>query len=494
MADKFSLKAVISASAKGLLSTLKTVNQATRTTRKHLSDVGKAASNAATNIGLPVGLIGTALAGFSVAGLQRMVVGFAEVTGAIDDTARGVGTTGVEWQRLTYLFQQGGVAAEMGADSIGRLNKNVAAAAAGKNKELASLFKRAGISLRGANGELRTGADLLPEVAELFKRNGNAAVQARMGNALFGKSWQALAPLLNDGEDGIRRLTERYKALGLGIDEDAIQKGAEFGDKLDDLGLVVRNYGYQISAKLLPVLSPMIERTIQWAAANRELITTRVSNFIADVGRYLAAIDWNAVVQGVNGFVTGVRDLVGFLGGARNALIALVLFMNASAIASVIGLTASILRLSWGLGAMTVKAIPAAITSLKGLSGAMAAAGTKGGGLLGILGKLTAAGAVGFGIGEMVINPILNAASRALTGDKDATLGTALYDLFNKDPLAEPKASPITQANKTRVDGEVKISFANMPQGARVEQPRAFGTIPLNLDVGYSSAALGRPY
>ena len=111
MADKFQLKAVISASAKSLLSTLKTVNLATRTTRKHLADMGSAAVNTATSLGLPVGVLSAALAGFSVAGLKQAVLGFAEVTGQIDDTARGIGVTGVEWQRLVYLFQMGGVAA-----------------------------------------------------------------------------------------------------------------------------------------------------------------------------------------------------------------------------------------------------------------------------------------------------------------------------------------------------------------------------------------------
>lgn len=497
MADKFSLKAVISASAGGLLKTLKQVNLATRTTRKYMGDVGSSVTNLAGRIGLPLGLISGAMAAFSLAGIKQAVVGFADLAGQIDDTARGIGVSGEEWQRLIYLAQMGGVASEEMASSVGRLNRNIAMAAGGKNKELATLFKRAGISMRGANGEMRSATDLLPEVADLFKRNQNAAVQARMGNAIFGRSWQSLAPLLNDGSEGIAALTQRYKELGLGIDENAIQQGAKFGDQIDDLRNVVGSYGYQIAGKLLPVLAPMIERTIQWAAANRGLITTNVSNFIAEMGRHLASIDWNAIVQGANNLVGEIRSMVEFVGGARNALIGLVLFMNAGAIAATLGLAASVLRLSWALGVMTVTSIPAAIVSLKGLGLAMATAGGKATGLLGLLGKvgkLGGAAAIGYGVGSMVINPLLNGAARLLTGDKDATLGTALYDAFNKDPMATPRPSIVAPANKSRVDGEVKISFANTPPGMRVEQNRAYGSIPLNLDVGYSSAALGRAY
>jgi hypothetical protein len=498
MADKFSLKAVISASAGGMLKTLKQVNQATRTTRKYVSDLGNSASNLAGRVGLPLGLISGVMAGFSVAGIKQAVVGFADLSGQIDDTARGIGVSGEEWQRLIYLAQMGGVASEEMASSVGRLNKNIAQAAAGKNKEFASLMRRAGISLRGANGELRSATELLPEVADLFARNSNAAVQARMGNVILGKSWQSLAPLLNDGAEGIRTLNDRYKQLGLGISEDAIKQGAAFGDQLDDLRNVVSSYGLQISAKLLPALSPLIERTIQWAAANRELITSRVSNFITEFAGVVSRIDWNAVVQGVNGLVREVRDLVQFVGGARNALIGLVLFMNAGAILATIGLAGSVVRLMFTLGAMTAKSIPAAVGAVGRLGAAMGVAGASAGTLLGLLGKVAAVGAAGFvgweigkRLNEWAINPI----ARMLTGDKDATLGTALYDAFNKDPNATtPRPSIVAPSSKGRVDGEVKVSFANAPAGMRVEQNSRAGSMPLLLDIGQSSAALGLPY
>lgn len=497
MSDKFSLKAVISASAGGLLKTLKQVNLATLTTRRNLGNVGNSASNLAGKVGLPMGLISTAFAGLSIAGVQRAVMGFAQLGDEVAKAALRMGVSIPEYQRLEYMAGQSGVSADDLGASVGRLNRNIGMAAAGKGKELAGLLKHAGISMRGANGALRTGAELLPQVADLFARNGNAAVRARMGNAVFGKSWESLAPLLQGGSEGIEALTARYKRLGLEIDEIDIKNGEALGDLVDDLQRSVRKYSYVIAGKLLPVISPMIERTIQWAAANRELITTKVSGFIGEMASYMSKIDWNAMVEGAKGLISQVRSLVDFVGGARNAFIALVVFMNASAIAAVIGLAGSVAKLILQLGLMSITAIPAAIASLKGLGTAMATAGTKANGLLGLMGKvgkLGGAAAIGYGVGEMVFNPMLNGAARLLTGNKDATLGTALYDAFNKDPMAPQRPSIVQPASKTRVDGEVKVSFSNMPPGMRVEQTRGLGTIPLNLDVGYSSASLGLAY
>lgn len=501
MADKFSLKAVISAQAP-IINTLKQINAATRSTRKYIGDVGNSAANLAGKVGLPIGLISGALAGLSIAGVQRAVMGFAQFGDEVAKSSQRLGVSISEYQRLEYIAGQSGVSAEELGSSVGRLNRNIAMAAAGKGKDLAGLLKRAGISMRGANGELRSGAELLPEVADMFARNKNAAVQARMGNAIFGKSWQALAPLLQGGREGIEELTARYKLLGLEIDESAIKAGEKWGDQVDDLSRAVRAYGYHIAGKLLPVLSPLIERTIRWAAANRELITTRVSSFVAEFAGYVSRIDWNAVVQGANGLVRSVRDLVQYVGGARNALIGLVLVMNAGAIAATLGLAGSVIRLSWSIAAMAVTAIPGAVTGLSTMTLAMMSANAGGITMLGTVGllaaKLAALAAVfaaTYAAGKWMNENWLNPAVQKLLGDKNASLGTAMYDAFNKDPLADDtRPSIVTAGSKARVDGEVKISFANAPPGLRIEQNSRAGSMPLNLDVGQSSASMGLSY
>lgn len=496
MADKFSLKAVISASAGGMLKTLKQVNQATRTTRKYIGDMGSSANNLAGKVGLPIGLISTALAGFSLVGLKNTVMGFAALGDEVAKSAQRLGVSIPEYQRLKYIAGQSGVGPEELASSVGRLNRNIAMAATGKGKELASLMKRAGISMRGANGELRSGADLLPEVADLFARNGNAAVQARMGNAIFGKSWMALAPLLQGGRAGIDELTARYKMLGIEIDESAIKQGEAFGDQVEDLGHAVSAYGNQIASKLLPVLSPMIERTIQWAAANRELITTRVSSFIAEIGRYMASIDWNAVVQGANSLVKEVRDLVDFVGGARNALIGLVVFMNLGAIVAALGLAGSILRVTWALGLMAVTSVPAAIAAVSSLGATMGLAGASASTLLLLLGKIAAVGAAGFvgwEIGKRLNDWAINPLAKMMTGDKDATLGTALYDMFNKDPMADQNRPSIAAPGGRGRDDKLLVEFVNAPAGMQVQQRHSGSTPPAEVNVGRSSASLGLP-
>lgn len=496
MAENWQLKAVLSANAAGMLKTLNAVNKATKATRKHLADVGSGSVKLAQSLALPVGLLGGLAAGFSLAGVVSAAKNFAVLGDEVAKGSQRIGVSIADYQRLNYVAGQSGVSAEELGSSMGRLNKGIAQAAAGKNKELASLFAKAGISMRDANGQLRSGADLLPEVADLFARNGNAATQARMGNAIYGKSWQALAPLLQGGSDGIKQLQERYKQLGLEVDSSAIKAGEAFGDQLDDLHQVTRSYGNTIMTKLLPALAPLLEKTIQWAVANRDVITTNITKFITDFSNSMAKIDWAAVVNGVGSFFSGLGKLVDMVGGTKNALIALVVVMNIQTIKACADLVLSVGKVAASLIAMTVQA-SAGAGGMATLTAAMTTAQVAGLGLLGILGKLAAAAAVGYAVGSG-ISWAVDKTIQATTGQKDASLGTWLYDKFNDDPMAQmnqqqPRPSLVAPPSKGRVDGQVNIRIDGLPPGSRVDQ-LGTGTMPINLDMGVRSYATGMPY
>lgn len=497
MADNWQLKAVLSASAAGMLKTLASVDKATRSTRKHLADIGSGSVKLAQNLALPVGLLGGLAAGFSLAGVQQAVMNFAMLGDEVAKGSQKVGLSIADYQQWLYVAGQSSIEAGTLTASMGKLNKGIAEAAAGKNQNLASLFSRAGIAMRGANGQIRNTADMLPEIADLFARNGNAAVQARMGNAIFGKSWQELAPLLLGGSEGIKQLQDRYRELGLEVNESAIKSGEAFGDQVDDLHAVLRSYGNTITAKLLPALGPMMERTIQWAVANRELIATNVTRFVEDFLNAVGRVDWNAVASGIGSFVDGCKSLVDWLGGSRNALIALVLFMNASAIASVLSLAGSFGKLIWSLGTMATTAIPAAVTAMGGMNAVISATAFNAGRLLGIMGQIALVGGAawaGWEVGKKLNEWVIDPAAQALTGNKDATLGTALYDAFNKDPMAEMnKTSLVKSTNQVKASGSVTIDFKNAPPGLRFEQDLAKSDVPINLAVGYRSFATGMP-
>jgi len=495
MSDNWQLKAVLSANSEGMVKALKDVGKIAKTTRKYLLDVGKSAGTLSGQVGLPFALIGTALAGFSVMGIKNAVVGFTELGESIYKASLRTGMSVEQLQRMKYVAEQAGVPVEALEGGIGKLNKNIGAAAAGKNKDLAGLFKKLGIGMRDANGELKGGMDILPQLADAFQRNKNPVVQARMGMALFGKTWQEMIPLLAEGSEGITESLERFKRLKGVMSFDDIKGAKKLGDQFKDLHMVTKGFQMTIAKELAPVIGPIIEDFIQWSAANRQVVAAGVKDFVRDLVASLREIDWPGVIESVRSFGRSLGGLVDMVGGARNALILLAVVMNAQTIMALFGMAGAVGRLTWWLGTLAVTAIPSAVGALSTLTTAMVLANAGGVTMLGTvglliakLGLLAAAGVAGYAAGSW-INDKINAGMESATGEKGQTLGGWIYDKTHAETADRPS---LVAARQARVGGEIKVSFTGAPPGMRVDQARA-GDVPVNTDVGYRSYATGMP-
>lgn len=498
MSDNWQLKAVLSANSAGMVKALADVGKMAKTTRKYLLDVGKSAGKLSGQVGLPFALIGTALAGFSVMGIKNAVVGFTELGESVYKASLRTGMSVEQLQRMKYVSEQAGVPVEALEGGIGKLNKNIGMAAAGKSKDLAALFKKLGISARDSNGQLKGGMDILPQLADAFQRNKNPVVQARMGMALFGKTWQEMIPLLAEGSEGITQSLERFKRLKGVMSFDDIKGAKELGDKFKDLNMVTKGFQMTIAKELAPVLGPVIEGFIQWSAANRQVVAAGVKEFVRDLVTSLREVDWKGVIQSVKSFGSSLAGLVEMVGGARNALIILAVVMNAQTIMAMFGMIGSVGRLVWWLGTLTATAIPAAITQMSTLAMAMMSANAGGVTMLGTvgllvakLGLLAAAAGAGYAVGGWINDHVVNAGMEAATGENGQTLGGWIYDKTHPEE-STGRPSLVGQGQKAMVGGEIKVSFANAPQGMRVD-PVGNGPVALNPEVGYRSFATGMP-
>ena len=361
MADNWQLKAVLSANAQGMIKALGDVGKMAKNTRKYLADIAGAAGNLGQRIALPSGLIGTLLAGFSGAAVKDAMVALADLEDDVSKFAATTGIAGSEFKRFQYLAKLSNVPFESLTGSMGKLNKQIYDAANGKGKDLAGLFSRLGIKMRDSNGQLRSAADMLPELADAFQRNENPVVRARMGMALFGKSWQEIMPMLAEGSAKINERMARFKELGLevkdvGAFDRQMEAAGKFGDKLDDLGFVAKGFQNTIAAGLLPVITPLIDDLIKWVVVNKDLVAGEVKAFVTDLAQSLRSTDWSGVINGARSFAHGIGVLVDWLGGARNALIALVVVMNAQTLVAIAGLIGALGRAGLAFLGMAAKA------------------------------------------------------------------------------------------------------------------------------------------
>lgn len=502
MADSFQLKAILSAVDK-MSPVLKQMQGTAKVTKKYLADVGNAAKTLTGKIGLPVTALSGLLTGFGIGAIKKAMEGYAE---SGEEAYKGSLKTGLaveQWQRLKYVFEQSGVSVEAMEASMGQLNKRLGMIAGGKGKDLIGLFTKLHITLRDkVTGQMRSAGDMLPELADAFARNTNPVTRARMGFALFGKQWAEVVPLLVEGSDGIEQLTKRFAKLkGVMSLEDA-RAAKDWGDLMSDLGVVVKGFQNTVAKELVPVLSPVVDELILWAGANKKLVAGEVKKFVKGLVEGLRQFDWKGLADGAQAVFGALAKVVDYMGGVRNAVIALALYMNAGAIMAFINLGGAVFRAAMAIGplfgwlqklAWLMAANPwtVAIGALalgavyvythwdkvrKWFSDFFDWSGRKWGSFTGWIRDSVAAA-----------REFLHLSGGGGGGVFDGNGASGSWG--NESVVRRP--SVVSPQMPARVNGEIRVRFDDAPPGMRITQTSAQSGVSLNPDVGYRSLGTG---
>jgi len=326
--------------------------------------VAGAASRLTGKIGLPLTALSGVLGGFSLIAIKNAVVGFTDMGEAIKNGATRAGMSVQEYQRMRYVAEQSGTSIDAMEGSLSKLNRQMGEAASGKNRVLAQLMGKLRITLRDTNGEVRRGIDVLPKIADAFKRNENPAIRARMGMALFGKSYAEILPLLIEGSGGIEDNLRRFDKIKGVLGNTEIDAAKALGDSFKDLDLVMKGFQGTIAKELVPVINPLVDGMVAWWVANKKLVGVEVGKGAKDLAAWIRSIDFKKVITGVEDMMRSLGRWVDAVGGAQNALIALVVVMNAQTLMALASLVGAIGRAGIAFLALAARAYIAANASL----------------------------------------------------------------------------------------------------------------------------------
>lgn len=321
--------------------------------RRSLTNVSDQVAGAAKKLALPFTLAAGAV-GFS---LSTMMSKFLSVGDGIDKASIRIGVSAERLQSLRYAANLSGASAETLDKSMTKLNENIAKAASGKNEELASLFKKLGISLKDANGNLRNAADVMPQFADAIQRNTDAGLRARMMIAAFGEEGQKLVPMLEGGSGALQEMQDRAKRLGLVMSGDDVKAAAALGGRFSELGMVFDSFGNTLSAKIAPVLTPIIDDLVEFIAKNKEAFAGRVSQAVAQFAQAIKRIDFQALADGCMKAFDAIGRVFDAIGGFETVLKAIGAILAGKVLLGLASFSGSLLT----LGVSFAKLIPLVI-------------------------------------------------------------------------------------------------------------------------------------
>ncbi len=189
----------------------------------------------------------------SVGGLALMTKKALDAAGALHDSATNLGLNVESLQELRYAAEQSGVAQEGFDKSLEKFTRNIGAAAQGTGTAK-DAFNILGVSVRDTEGNIRDTESVFRDVADAMANIENPTERVRLAFDLFGKQGVAMVSMLSEGSDGIDKMRQRARDLGIVLEADLVRDAEAAGDELETLGKVV---SVNLSRALLG-LAPLI--------------------------------------------------------------------------------------------------------------------------------------------------------------------------------------------------------------------------------------------
>jgi len=194
-----------------------------------------------------------ALAGSAaIAAIGGWAKGMADAGEATTNLANAMGLTLAEVVSLQGVFQltTGTLGEASGAMRIFIGHIAEAIAKAGPAREN---FAALGITLADLQAKGRNPLEMLKLVADRLKGFENDTVKAAVSADLFGKGWEKISPILQEGSAGIERLAAQAREL-----DPSAQAAAEAGSKLDNELDTLRKSVIGLSNEGFVILNPLL--------------------------------------------------------------------------------------------------------------------------------------------------------------------------------------------------------------------------------------------
>lgn len=269
-------------------SAAKNVESVQTATKKLEKEGGRALDNFAGKFVITAGDIANAISSVIKGAVQGLWTFLDEGTDRLDKISKqsqqlGIGTE--EFQRLGYAAELSGTSIE----TVGKASKKLQAGLldarmGGKGLQLA--LDELGIAVKDIEGKSLT--EQLGIISNELGLVTDEAERSAIAARLFGEeAGPQLVPLLNEGSEGINKLTAGAKGIA---DDETIANSVAFRDQLTEFYATLEEIKVAMLSELIPAAREIIKWLQGWSAENKSLIATGLEKYISYLGTIIQGI------------------------------------------------------------------------------------------------------------------------------------------------------------------------------------------------------------
>lgn len=278
-------------------------------------------------------------AGLSAAG-AGIAAGLRAQLNAADDMgklAQKIGIPVDDLSRLKHAADMSGVAMGSLQSSVQRLSRAMV--------DSPDKFRKIGVAVRGADGQMRKTSDVLADVAQVLSDMPDGAEKTALAMEFLGKSGADLIPMLNGGRDALRAMLDEADDLGIVITPEMARNAEQFNDNLSRLQKQMHGIWIMVTANLAPSLVRLSDFVVDLAKRFRGM-SPGMQSFLSTLAATIMVL--GPVMSGLGLMIMTAGPFVGAMmkmaAGVRAVSLALMANPIGLAVAAIAGAAVLIYR------------------------------------------------------------------------------------------------------------------------------------------------------
>jgi len=220
---------------------------------------------------LPVG-VALGAAGAGILAITKSTANFAD---DLAKTSARVGLTVEELQKYAFSAKLAGANQEDFNKGVVRFARVISDANSGLVTAKRG-FERIGID----PSKIKNMNEGVLAVADAFSQMPDGIAKTTAAQELFGRAGTKLINLLNQGSDALKAQGVELEELGFLLDKEATTKAEDFNDTIFRLTTVFSGFKILLGTELIPIVTDIVKRMIEWTKQNKALIREKVVEFV----------------------------------------------------------------------------------------------------------------------------------------------------------------------------------------------------------------------
>ena len=233
----------------------------------------------------------------------------------LNTMAKQTGLSTDELQRMQYASDLIDVSLDDMTGAVTKLKKQMAGSG--------TTFAELGVEVKNADGSMRDATDVFYDTLEALSHIENETERDQKARAIFGRSADSLAGIIDDGGAALKQYGDEAEALGLVLSEDTLGNLNDINDTIDKTKAQVGGSLAQLGATLAKTLAPVLDKVvglIQKVSDKLAKLTPEQAETIMKILGIIAAIGPVLTIGGklismIGTITSAIGAVVGVLGG-----------------------------------------------------------------------------------------------------------------------------------------------------------------------------------